>query len=359
MRAAWSTMPVTSAISSARRTEWLRALGWSQAQLAQEQKVLFSVVEPADPATSSRRGSTTCCRCVTHAQHCRRRKPAIRPAAAAGRRSGGQRPGAGRLCRCDKFQAAAPAADTTHEDCLMSADAVDPVWSPMPASSCSWCCCVLLAHPLAPGPSSSASVGRWPGRASQADSFEASFWSGGDLGSLYRSLEAKGGNTGMSSIFEMGFREFARLRQGGVPADQLLEGARRAMKVAQLKELERLEHNLATLATIGSVSPYVGLFGTVVGHHGHLRRAQRRAAGNAGHRGAGHRRGTGGHGLRAGGCHTGVHCLQPLRGQGRPAGAALQRLHGGVLDHPAAACRRPGQASWTVPEWTRLRASAA
>jgi biopolymer transport protein TolQ len=101
--------------------------------------------------------------------------------------------------------------------------------------------------------------------ASQADSFESTFWSGGDLGTLYRSLEAKGGTTGMSSIFEMGFREFARLRQGGVPADQLLEGARRAMKVAQLKEIERLEHNLAMLATVGSVSPYVGLFGTVVG----------------------------------------------------------------------------------------------
>ncbi len=100
---------------------------------------------------------------------------------------------------------------------------------------------------------------------SEANKFESSFWSGGDLGSLYRTLEAKGGATGMSSIFELGFREFARLRQSGVPADQLLEGARRAMKVAQLKEIERLEHNLATLATVGSVSPYVGLFGTVWG----------------------------------------------------------------------------------------------
>jgi biopolymer transport protein TolQ len=100
---------------------------------------------------------------------------------------------------------------------------------------------------------------------SEADRFEANFWSGGDLGSLYRSLEAKGGATGMSNIFELGFREFARLRQSGVPSEQLLEGARRAMKVAQLKELDRLEHNLATLATVGSVSPYVGLFGTVWG----------------------------------------------------------------------------------------------
>lgn len=100
---------------------------------------------------------------------------------------------------------------------------------------------------------------------SEASRFEESFWSGGDLGSLYRSVESRGGATGMSSIFEFGFREFARLRQSGVSQDQLLEGSRRAMKVAQLKETERLEHNLATLATVGSTSPYVGLFGTVVG----------------------------------------------------------------------------------------------
>ena len=100
---------------------------------------------------------------------------------------------------------------------------------------------------------------------SEAERFEASFWSGGDLGSLYRTLEARGGNRGMSNIFEMGFREFARLRQSGVPSEQLLEGARRAMRVAQLKEIDRLEHNLGLLATIGSVSPYVGLFGTVWG----------------------------------------------------------------------------------------------
>jgi biopolymer transport protein TolQ len=99
-----------------------------------------------------------------------------------------------------------------------------------------------------------------------ADRFENSFWSGGDLSSLYRSIESRGSATGMESIFEFGFREFARLRaQGGVAADMLLEGARRAMRVAQLKEIERLEHSLATLATVGSTSPYVGLFGTVWG----------------------------------------------------------------------------------------------
>ena len=99
-----------------------------------------------------------------------------------------------------------------------------------------------------------------------ADRFENSFWSGGDLSSLYRAIESRGSATGMESIFEFGFREFARLRaQGGVAADMLLEGARRAMRVAQLKEIERLEHSSATLATVGSTSPYVGLFGTVWG----------------------------------------------------------------------------------------------
>ena len=99
-----------------------------------------------------------------------------------------------------------------------------------------------------------------------ADQFENSFWSGGDLAQLYRAIEQRGGASGMASIFEFGFREFARLRQHGtIAADQLLEGSRRAMRVAQLKEIDRLEASLATLATVGSTSPYVGLFGTVWG----------------------------------------------------------------------------------------------
>ena len=100
----------------------------------------------------------------------------------------------------------------------------------------------------------------------EADQFESSFWSGGDLAQLYRNVESRGRTTGMANIFELGFREFARLRQqGAVPVDQLLEGARRSMRVAQLKEIDRLEYSLSTLATVGSTSPYVGLFGTVWG----------------------------------------------------------------------------------------------
>jgi biopolymer transport protein TolQ len=100
----------------------------------------------------------------------------------------------------------------------------------------------------------------------QATQFETAFWSGGDLGALYRSIETKGrAGTGLQSIFESGFGEFSRLRQLATPSDLLLEGAQRAMRVAQLRELDRLETNLALLATVGSTSPYVGLFGTVWG----------------------------------------------------------------------------------------------
>ena len=98
-----------------------------------------------------------------------------------------------------------------------------------------------------------------------ADRFEDDFWSGGDLAALYKSLDG-GTPTGMAGLFVAGFREFSRLRkQAGMAGAQLLEGSRRAMKVAQLRETDRLEQNLATLATIGSTSPYVGLFGTVWG----------------------------------------------------------------------------------------------
>lgn len=100
-----------------------------------------------------------------------------------------------------------------------------------------------------------------------SDEFEAAFWSGGDLNTLYQSAtRAKGGSIGMASIFEAGFREFNRaLQAGGGAPEKIVEECRRAMRVAQMREVDRLEQNLATLATIGSTSPYVGLFGTVWG----------------------------------------------------------------------------------------------
>ena len=100
-----------------------------------------------------------------------------------------------------------------------------------------------------------------------SDEFEAAFWSGGDLNALYRSVtHAKGGSIGIAGIFESGFREFNRAMQSGESStDKVVEECRRAMRVAQMREVDRLEHSLATLATIGSTSPYVGLFGTVWG----------------------------------------------------------------------------------------------
>jgi biopolymer transport protein TolQ len=100
-----------------------------------------------------------------------------------------------------------------------------------------------------------------------ADRFEEAFWSGGDLTAMFRSIDQSRRVTkGMESIFEQGFREFSRMRQqGGFPSAQLIEGSRRGMRVALLKESDRLENSLAMLATVGSTSPYVGLFGTVWG----------------------------------------------------------------------------------------------
>jgi biopolymer transport protein TolQ len=102
---------------------------------------------------------------------------------------------------------------------------------------------------------------------SASDDFETSFWSGGDLNTLYRAASRqKGGSSGMASIFEAGFREFNRVtQQGGVEPDKIVDECRRAMRVSQMREVDRLEESLATLATIGSTSPYVGLFGTVWG----------------------------------------------------------------------------------------------
>lgn len=102
---------------------------------------------------------------------------------------------------------------------------------------------------------------------SDADRFEEVFWSGGDLSSMFRAIDQSRRVTkGMEAIFESGFREFSRLRQhGAVAAAQLIEGSRRGMRVATLRETDRLEHGLSMLATIGSTSPYVGLFGTVWG----------------------------------------------------------------------------------------------
>jgi biopolymer transport protein TolQ len=100
-----------------------------------------------------------------------------------------------------------------------------------------------------------------------ADEFEERFWSGADLAALFRDVSGRDHRlSGLESIFEGGFREFARLRQKrSVDARTQLEGAQRAMRASLAREVDQLEHNLEFLANVGSISPYVGLFGTVWG----------------------------------------------------------------------------------------------
>ncbi len=101
----------------------------------------------------------------------------------------------------------------------------------------------------------------------EAEKFEGQFWSLEDLSPLYNRISnSRNPLTGMEKIFEAGFKEFARLRsQENILPDAIIEGAQRAMRIAMNKEMDVLETNLSFLATVGSTSPYVGLFGTVWG----------------------------------------------------------------------------------------------
>jgi biopolymer transport protein TolQ len=99
-----------------------------------------------------------------------------------------------------------------------------------------------------------------------AELFEDQFWSGGDMNELYQQIDGEGEPDGLEHIFYAGFREFTRLKQHkDIEPMAIVEGARRAMYVAMSREMDGLEINLPFLATVGSTSPYVGLFGTVWG----------------------------------------------------------------------------------------------
>jgi len=103
--------------------------------------------------------------------------------------------------------------------------------------------------------------------AGQADEFERQFWSGGDLNQLFQRANAAHDSAGtMEHIFEAGFREFSKLRrQPGMDISAVTDGVRRAMRATYQREMDHLESHLSFLASVGSVSPYVGLFGTVWG----------------------------------------------------------------------------------------------
>ena len=99
------------------------------------------------------------------------------------------------------------------------------------------------------------------------DNFEDRFWSGIDLSKLYRQVTGSPDtNSGLEQIFRAGFKEFSRMRQqAGVDPEAVMEAVQRSMRVAISREEEKLEQHLSFLATVGSTSPYIGLFGTVWG----------------------------------------------------------------------------------------------
>jgi len=100
-----------------------------------------------------------------------------------------------------------------------------------------------------------------------ADEFEDRFWKGKDLNALYNRISSNEDEpSGLEGIFVSGYMEFIRLRkQPNITPEALLEGTQRAMRVALHREIDDLDNHLTTLATVGSVSPYIGLFGTVWG----------------------------------------------------------------------------------------------
>ena len=101
----------------------------------------------------------------------------------------------------------------------------------------------------------------------ESENFENKFWSGGDLNELYQTVTVgRRKPQGMASIFEAGFKEFIRHKQQGkMEISDVMEGSRRAMRAAYNRELDDLDAHLPFLASVGSVSPYIGLFGTVWG----------------------------------------------------------------------------------------------
>ena len=101
--------------------------------------------------------------------------------------------------------------------------------------------------------------------ARDTDRFEDDFWKGGDLSELFQRTQQSRTGSGMEHIFTAGFREYAKHRKQGSSSAVTLDSARRAMRAAYQREIDALEAGLSGLATVGSVSPYIGLFGTVWG----------------------------------------------------------------------------------------------
>jgi biopolymer transport protein TolQ len=191
----------------------------------------------------------------------------------------------------------------------------------------------------------------------KTDKFERDFWSGGDLNALYQSAVNNRHDTGaLERIFEAGYREFTKLRgQKALDAATVVDGARRAMRATYQREIDDLEAHLAFLASVGSVSPYVGLFGTVWGIMHAFRGLANMSTATLSAVAPGIAEALVATAIGPLRRDSGGDRLQPLRPRRRSRRGALRELHGRVLEHPAKA----DPLTWRQPGMLRCRCSGS
>ena len=173
----------------------------------------------------------------------------------------------------------------------------------------------------------------------QTEQFEREFWSGNDINALYQgSVNNRHSIGSLERIFEAGYREFTKLRaQRGTDASTMVDGARRAMRATYQREMDHLERHLAFLASTGSVSPYVGLFGTVWGIMHAFRSLANMQQATLAQVAPGIAEALVATAIGLFAAIPGGGGLQPLLARHRPAVDPLRELHGGVLQHAAEA----------------------
>jgi len=164
----------------------------------------------------------------------------------------------------------------------------------------------------------------------KTDQFERDFWSGGDLNALFQSAANDRHSAGaLERIFEAGYREFTKLRgQKSLDPASIVDGSRRAMRATYQREMDHLEAHLAFLASVGSVSPYVGLFGTVWGIMNAFRGLANVSSATLAHVAPGIAEALVATAIGLFGRHPRRGRLQPLRPRHRPRQHPLRELHG-------------------------------
>ena len=169
----------------------------------------------------------------------------------------------------------------------------------------------------------------------KTENFERDFWSGGDLNNLFNSAVNDRHHAGsMERIFEAGFREFTKLRgQKNLDPKDIVDGSRRAMRATYQREMDTLESHLAFLASVGSVSPYIGLFGTVWGIMHAFRGLSNVGQATLASVAPGIAEALVATAIGLFAAIPAVLCLQPFLARHRPPRRAPSRLHGRILQH--------------------------